>query len=167
MRSAVVSLLVALSLAFAIDAPAKEHGSDRKAKSGTAAPKPWCAPEVTELSDHVCWFDGGTPSDGRRTLVVYLHGVYATSPGFQYLQQSALALHAKRHGFTLLLPTAPLSGGGFVWPQTAEAQKESEAGIIATIKQSKAELERRSGKKFDETFVAGFSSGAYYASSLA
>jgi predicted esterase len=93
--------------------------------------------------------------------------MYATTPGFQHLQQSALALHAKRHGFTLLLPTAPLTPGGYVWPGTAEAIKDSEAAIVASIKQSKAELERRAGKPFDETFIAGFSSGAYYASSLA
>ena len=174
MRSAVVSLLVATLLAVAVDAPAKEHGSDRKAKSGISlvasrggADKPWCAPEVKELSDHVCWFDGGAQENGRRTLVVYLHGMYATTPGFQYLQQSALALHAKRHNFTLLLPTAPLTPGGYVWPGTAEAQKDSEASILATITKSKAELEKLQNKPFDEVFIAGFSSGAYYASSLA
>ncbi len=137
-------------------APAKESG-----------PKPWCAPEVSELSDHTCWFDGGTPADGRRTLVVYLHGAYAATPGFQHLQQKALALHAKRHSFTLLLPTAPRTEGGYLWPGSAEKQKTEEAAILANIAQSKAELERRQGKPFDETFIVGFSSGAYYASSLA
>src|SRR5688572_9155055 len=174
MRSAVVSLLVATLLAVAVDAPAKEHGSDRKAKSGISlvasrggADKPWCAPDVKELSDHVCWFDGGAQENGRRTLVVYLHGMYATTPGFQHLQQSALALHAKRHNFTLLLPTAPLTPGGYVWPGTAEAQKDSEAAILATITKSKAELQKLQNKPFDEVFIAGVWSGAYCAGCVA
>ncbi len=137
------------------------------AKPKDTGPKPWCAPEVSELSERTCWFDGGTPSDGRRTLVVYLHGAYAATPGFQHLQQKALALHAKRHNFTLLLPTAPRSEGGYVWPGSAEKQKAEESAILANIERSKKELERRAGKPFDETFIVGFSSGAYYASSLA
>lgn len=137
--------------------------------TAAAAPKdvPWCAPEVNELSERTCWYDGGTPSDGRRTLVIYLHGAYAATPGFQHLQQKALAMHAKRHNFTLLLPTAPRSEGGYVWPGSADKQKKEEAAILAHLATSKAELERRAGKPFDETFVVGFSSGAYYASSLA
>lgn len=157
MRRAILIVLVTVA---ASAAPSVAVAKDR-------GPKPWCAPEVNELSDHTCWFDGGTPSDGRRTLVIYLHGAYAATPGFQHLQQKALALHAKRHNFTLLLPTAPRSEGGYVWPGSAEKQKTEEAAILANIEKSKAELERRAGKPFDETFVVGFSSGAYYASSLA
>jgi len=149
--------------------PKKSESKPEAAKARTVdtTPKPWCAPEVTELSDHTCFFDGGVPADGRRTLVVYLHGAYAATPGFQHLQQKALALMAKKHNFTVLLPTAPKSAGGYVWPGTAEAQKDTEAQILANILASKKELESRAGKKFDETFVAGFSSGAYYGSSLA
>jgi len=147
----------AAALLFAIPADAKEP----------QVAKPWCSPDVSELSDHTCWFDGGTPSDGRRTLVIYMHGAYAATPGFQHLQQKALSIQAKQHHFTLLLPTAPRSAGGYVWPGTAEGQKDHEAEILANIAESKKELEKRAGHKFDETFVVGFSSGAYYASSLA
>src|SRR4051794_13581629 len=100
------SRIIALAIACALSCPALEARSfaespkeGRRAKSATG-PKPWCGPDVTELSDHVCFFDGGTPADGRHTLVVYLHGALAMTPGFQYLQQSAMALHAKRHNFT-------------------------------------------------------------------
>jgi len=144
----------------AAEGPAARPAEDR------SAAKPWCAPEVSELSDHVCTFDGGPTAEGRRTLVVYLHGAYATSPGFAYLQQRAMALHAKRHSFTVLLPTSPRTAGGFVWPTSQAAREEQEAKILAGLKRSRAELEKRHGK-FDETFVIGFSSGAYYSSSLA
>jgi predicted esterase len=137
-----------------------------KAKAGATA-KPYCAPEVSELSHHVCYFDGGTPADGRKTLVIYLHGALAMNNGFFYLQQRGMALHAKKHGFTVLMPTSPSDGGGYVWPTSQTAQKEQEAGIIAGIQQGRAELEKRLGRRFDETFVVGFSSGAYYGSSLA
>lgn len=137
-----------------------------KAAAGAEA-KPWCAPEVTTLSDHVCTFDGGPSPEGRRTLVIYLHGAYAETPGFAWLQQRAMALHAKRHGFTVLLPTSPKGQVGYVWPTSQSAQEEQEATILAGIKRGRAELEKRAGKPFDEVFVIGFSSGAYYASSLA
>ncbi len=130
-------------------------------------PKPWCAPEVSELSDHVCFFDGGVPEDGRRTLVIYLHGLLATTPGFQWLQQRAMAIHAKRLGFTVMLPTSPLADDTYIWPTSRTAQEKQEPEIIANIQTSRTALEGRLGHGFDETFVVGFSSGAYYASSLA
>ncbi len=132
-----------------------------------AEPKPWCAPEVTELSDHVCYHEGGTPSDGRRTLVIYLHGALAQTPGFQYLQQRAMAMHADRHNFTVLMPTAPSDGVGYVWPTGQKAQKEQEPAILAGIAKARTDLEQKVGHKFDETFVVGFSSGAYWGSSAA
>ena len=137
--------------------------------SARPAAKPWCGPDVSELSDHVCFFDGGAAAGGRHTLVVYLHGMLATTPGFQYLQQNAMALHAKRHGFTVVIPTAPLDSGtaSYAWPTSQSAQKDQEAGILASIKKARADAEKRVGHTFDETFVVGFSSGAYYASSLA
>jgi predicted esterase len=140
--------------------------AEKKAKADTA-PKPWCAPEVNELSDHVCWFDGGTPDDGRRTLVIYLHGALAMTPGFQYLQQRSLAFFAKRHGFTVLIPTGPSDGVGYVWPTSQKDQKEKEPEILANITKARADLEKKVGHSFDETFVIGFSSGAYWGSSIA
>ena len=145
-------------------APAAKAKTSSTSKS---AAKPWCAPEVTELSHHVCYFEGGEPADGRKTLVIYLHGALAQTPGFFYLQQRAMALHAKRHGFTVLMPTGPSDGVGYVWPTGQAAQKDQEPGILAGIAKARADLEKRVGHRFDETFVVGFSSGAYYGSSLA
>jgi predicted esterase len=146
------------------------------ARAAEPASKPWCAPEVSELADHVCYFEApppvgvrpdGTPEVGRRTLVIYLHGMLATTPGFQYLQQRAMALHAKKHGFTVLMPTAPLESGAYMWPNSVAAQKAHDAEVLARIGEARAALEKRIGHPFDEAFVVGFSSGAYYASSLA
>lgn len=172
------AILFACALAAAVLVPAGVGASGKptagsggasgaKRKSAAAA-KPWCAPEVKELSDHVCWFDGGPTEDGRHTLVVYLHGLLADTPGFQYLQQRGMAIHAKRQHFTVLLPTSPrMDESAFAWPTGRTAQAEHEAAVLAGIKREKARLERVMNTHFDETFVVGFSSGAYYGSSVA
>ena len=83
MRPQHLGVLVALASACAVLSTSFADGREdgRRAKP-EAGPKAWCGPEVTELSDHVCFFDGGVPADGRRTLVVYLHGALAmTTPG--------------------------------------------------------------------------------------
>jgi predicted esterase len=161
MRPLLSGLVLAAALSAEVTSAAKEP------RTANEAPKPWCAPEVQELSDHVCFFEGGTPADGKKTLVIYLHGALAMNPGFAYMQQRAMALHAKRHDFTVLIPTSPSDGVGFVWPTSQAAQKDQEPGILAGIKKARAELEKRVGHRFDEVFVVGFSSGAYYGSSLA
>jgi dienelactone hydrolase len=135
--------------------------------AGDVSSKRWCAPEVAELSDHVCFFDGTPPDATRRTLVVYLHGMLATTPGFQYVQQRALAREAKALGFTVLFPTSPLVSDGYYWPTSAAAQREQEPALLAGLERARRALADRLGRSFDETFVVGFSSGAYYASSLA
>lgn len=138
--------------------------------------KPWCSPEVQELSDHVCYYDGqaegaeppvGDHEARRKTLVIYLHGMYAATPGFQHLQQMALARQAKAHKITMLFPTAPKADFGYAWPTSLTSQKEEEPKILEGIKKSKEELEKKLNRKFDETFVVGFSSGAYFGSSVA
>ena len=146
---------------------ASQHASAPEKRENKSERKDWCAPEVHELEDHVCFAEGAPPEDGRRTLVVYMHGAYATTPGFAWLQQRAMALHAKRLGFTVLLPTSPRAENAYVWPTSEAAQKEQEASLLAGIKHAREKLEKRVGHGFDEVFVVGFSSGAYYASTAA
>jgi predicted esterase len=157
-------LLAAIVLATVLlAAPSASAGP----QTAAPAPKSWCAPEVVELSDHVCYADGGAQTDGRRTLVIYLHGALATRPGFAWMQQRNMAMNAKRSSFTALMPTGPSDGVGFVWPSAQKDLKAKEPAILAAIQQARIDLEKRLGHGFDETFVVGFSSGAYYASSLA
>ena len=173
--SAVVVAMCTATITHEVSADEGSHSNTaRAAKTAKAsktansdAAKPYCAPEVSELSHHVCYFDGGAPADGRKTLVIYLHGSLAMNNGFFYMQQRAMALHAKKHGFTVLMPTSPSDGVGYVWPTSQTAQKEQEASVLAGIHKARVALEKKVGHSFDETFVVGFSSGAYYGSSLA
>lgn len=170
MRPALATLaLVTLATSTMISPAAADETKAKTSRTAKTPPegKTYCAPEVSELSEHVCYFDGGTPEGGKNTLVIYLHGALATYNGFFYMQQRAMALHAKKHGFTVLMPTSPSDGVGYVWPTSQAAQKEQEAGILAGIAKARTALEKKVGHKFDETFVVGFSSGAYYGSSLA
>jgi predicted esterase len=167
MRPWAFGFVLAASIVSVVSLGPSAFARESGGLAATAEPKPWCAPEVSELSDHVCFADGGAPADGRRTLVVYLHGLLATTPGFQWLQQRGMAIHAKRLGFTALLPTSPRVANAYVWPTSHAAQEQQEAGIVAGIQKARADLEQRLGHGFDEVFVVGFSSGAYYASSLA
>ena len=170
MRPALAALAVLMTTATSTISPAAADEAKAKTSRTSKMPpeaKTYCAPEVSELSDHVCYFDGGAAPDGKNTLVIYLHGSLAMYNGFFYMQQRAMALHAKKHGFTVLMPTSPSDGVGYVWPTSQAAQKDQEAGILAGIAKARTALEKKVGHRFDETFVVGFSSGAYYGSSLA
>lgn len=166
MRVRAIPALAAWAVALLLDAP---RAAAKPPAPSARAPKPetWCAPETLTLSDHVCYAEGPPATPGRHTLVVYLHGALAETPGFAWLQHRAMAMHAKRLGFTVLLPTSPRSEGGRVWPTSQAAQAAEEAAILQGLASARRALQARVGHGFDEVFVVGFSSGAYYASSLA
>jgi predicted esterase len=126
----------------------------------------WCAPEVTTLSDGVCHIDGGKKSD-RRTLVIFLHGAIAKDTTWQWTQERALLRQAKYVGFEAIFPRSPLTEKGYVWPGTLASQEKVEQELADGWMAAKRKLEERDGRPFDEVFVMGFSSGAYFVSSLA
>ncbi|MDF2694076.1 MAG: hypothetical protein K0S65_2459 [Labilithrix sp.] len=129
-------------------------------------PLPWCAEEFETLPNGLCHIDGGQ-KDGRRTLVIFLHGAIAKDVDWQWLQERALARQAKQSKFEAVFARAPLGPSGFVWPGTAAAQETSEQDLIDSWNAARAFLEKRNEKPYDEVFLMGFSSGAYFVSSLA
>ncbi len=132
-----------------------------------SAPSPWCAPEVETLPGGVCHIDGRR--EGRRTLVIFLHGLVAKGTTWQWTQHRAMARNAKQLGFAAIMPAAPTVGrggsGGYAWQ--GATSNEIEQGLIDQWSAARRLLEARNGHPFDEVFVLGFSSGAYYATSLA
>lgn len=168
------------------------HAAPAKSKAASASSKPkarsnpsnqvyptqpaWCAPELEALPlrEDVCFVDGSKPAkdggEGRRTLVIYLHGLIAKKTTWQWTQERAIARQAKQFGFAAIVPQAPSIGkdgsAGFGWP-TAVKSQGVEPDLIAGWAAARRLVEERSGRKFDEVFVIGFSSGAYYGSSLA
>lgn len=146
-----------------------KDGKRTSARAVTArrAAVSWCAPETEALSDHLCYVDGRKSPDARRTLVVFLHGAIAENTDWQWTQERALVRQAKASGFQAIFPRSPLGKGGYVWPGSPASVEEKESAIVEEWAAARRALEEREGKPFDEVFVMGFSSGAYYVSSLA
>ena len=136
----------------------------------------WCAPETEALPDSVCAFDGSAAAPGgrtgsdRRTLVIFLHGLVPRDAGWQWTQQRAVLREARQFKFTAIMPRAPGVGpraaAGYAWPGSTAAQPV-EQELIDQWSRARRALEARAGRPFDEVFVLGFSSGAYFATSLA
>lgn len=161
LRGAVLSALLLI---------AATAGAEPKSKVARA-PKPsgpvaWCGEGTETLPNGLCHIDGGQPESGRRTLVVFLHGMIAKDVDWQWLQERALTRQAKASKFEAIFAQAPLGPSGYVWPGTKEAQETSERELIEGWADAKAYLEKKHGK-YDEVFLMGFSSGAYFVSSLA
>lgn len=137
------------------------------AREAAAAPAPaWCGEGTEALPSDVCYIDGRGAA-GRRTLVIWLHGVIAKDSNWSQNHEKMLSRMAKQTGIEMLFPKGVTGDSLVAWPGTAKSQAENEEALIAQWMTAKALLEKRDGKAFDETFIFGFSSGAYFASSLA
>ncbi len=134
--------------------------------SAAKEPAPWCAPGIEALPGDVCYLDGETSQGPRRTLVVFLHGAVAKGTTWQWNHMRGLARLAKGNHVDVLFPRSPPADVGYVWPGSLRAQEVVEQALIDEWTNAKRVLEQRAGR-YDEVFVMGFSSGAYFVSSLA
>jgi predicted esterase len=149
--------------------------SSARAETFTLAPLPyqpvWCAAELDPLTPDVCHIAGTPAPDGRRTLVIFLHGVIAKNTMWQWLQERAIARSAKLLHFDAIVPQAPRVGpngaGGFAWPGLRALHGAESDALVEGWTRARRKLEQKNGHPFDEVFVVGFSSGAYFATSLA
>jgi predicted esterase len=131
----------------------------------------WCAEEMDPLTDDVCHVPGTPAPDGRRTLVIFLHGVIAKNTMWQWLQERGIGRIAKELHFEAIVPQAPRVGpngaGGFAWPGLVKSDGADDQALTNGWLSAKQKLEEKNGRPFDEVYVAGFSSGAYFAAQLA
>ena len=165
---------IAFGLVLACVGAARDAGSapEEKFTLATLAYQPaWCAPEMDPLTPDVCHVTGTPDPDGRRTLVIFLHGVIAKNTLWQWLQERGIARSAKLLHFVAIVPRAPRVGpggaGGFAWPGLALQKGVDEGALVDEWAAARRMLEERNGAPFDEVYVVGFSSGAYFATSLA
>jgi predicted esterase len=154
-------------------APAATASDKAKFTLATLSYQPaWCAEEMDPLGDDVCHVPGTPAPDGKRTLVIFLHGVIAKNTMWQWLQERGIGRVAKELHFDAIVPQAPRVGpngaGGFAWPGLGKrADGEDEQALVDGWLAAKQRLEEKNGHPFDEVYVAGFSSGAYFATQLA
>jgi predicted esterase len=99
--------------------------------------------------------------------VIWLHGVIAKNTNWSWNHQHMLKRVAKQHGIEILFPRGTVGDQVYQWPGTVDAQEKNEQALIDQWMSAKSVLEKRESRAFDEVFVFGFSSGAYFASSLA
>jgi predicted esterase len=168
--STVARLVLTLAiLSVMLVLPKGAHAKDASAAAKSAKQEAWCAPEIESLPGDVCYLDGtkGTAKSSRRTLVIFLHGAIAKNTTWSWNHERMILRVAKYHGVEVLFPKSPLTDGGYVWPGKLDEQKQTEQALIDNWMAAKAALEKRDGRSFDEVFVMGFSSGAYFTSSLA
>jgi predicted esterase len=131
----------------------------------------WCAPELETLAHEVCVYvpQRGTP---HKTVVIFLHSLVGRGTNWQWEQQRTMMQAADRHGFAVLMPRGRLGlgpGGAsdvWAWPTAQRTEAAVEASLIAEWSAARAAAEKRHGA-FERELVFGFSSGAYYAASLA
>jgi predicted esterase len=132
-----------------------------------AEEQPWCAPEIEALAGDACYLDGGYKADApKRTLVIFLGGAAARGKTWQWNHMRGVQKLAAGIGFEAIYPKSPLTSRGYFWPESSAGTKEEDA-LIDNWMAAKRALEKRHNRSFDEVFVLGFSSGAYFASSLA
>lgn len=134
--------------------------------SAAKEPAPWCAPGIEALPGDVCHLDGEIAQGQRRTLVIFLHGAVAKNTTWQWNHMRGLDRLAKGNHVDVLFPRSPVAEVGYVWPGSLSAQEAVEQALFDEWMNAKKMLEARSGR-YDEVFVMGFSSGAYFVSSLA
>jgi predicted esterase len=161
-HSWILRVLITAGVGFALlSAPRAAHAGE-SARRTTG----WCGPDSEALPNEVCYLDGRANGQ-RRTLVIWLHGVIAKNTTWSWSHQHMLRRIAKQHGIEMLFPRGTPGQTLYGWPGTLEAQEKSEQQLIDEWMSAKTMLEARDGRAFDEVFVFGFSSGAYFASSLA
>ncbi len=137
---------------------------------GGAAPS-WCAPELDVLSGDVCLATPERPSEPK-TVVLFLHSLVSRNTSVQWEQQRTIARAARGHGMAALMPRGRLGlgpGGApdvWAWPTAERTERAVEAELVAEWTRAREQAEERLGR-FERVFVFGFSSGAYYAASLA
>ncbi len=164
-------LAAAITSAFALGVSPTE-ASEHKAKVASPSattPAAFCAPEIEALPNDVCYLDGSKHEPNKkRTLVIFLHGAIAKNTTWSWNHERMLLKLAKGTNIEVLFPRSPQTDVGYVWPGTRESQEAVEQTLIDQWMEAKRILEKRdNGRAFDEVFVMGFSSGAYFTSSLA
>lgn len=133
---------------------------------------PWCAAGLETLDGDVCYADAPL-DEGRRTLVIFFHGLTEAHTGMQHALQEGMRREGKAHHFALLAPKGEPSVGPrrspdeIAWPTAETTRALVEDAIVDRIVHAQKLIEARQGAPFDEVFVVGFSNGAYYTTSLA
>ena len=115
------------------------------------------------------------PPAHTRTLLIYLHGIVPPEreSAIKTNFETVVALASRRANVVAMLPRGKrgLAPRGherwWGWPTTGSAYKAHAPALIQSITDKKSKLEAVLGVEFERVYVAGSSSGAYFAAALA
>ena len=132
----------------------------------------WCTAAVNALDEETCYVLPDAPTS---ELLVYLHGIVPPEKESDQKTkfQAVVANGARRASAAALIPRGRqgLAGksrpGWWGWPTSALQHKEHAAALVRSILERQQKLEALVGGAFTRRYVAGSSSGAYFASALA
>ncbi|AUX44579.1 hypothetical protein SOCE26_060450 [Sorangium cellulosum] len=132
----------------------------------------WCIPGVDALDEETCYV---LPDAPTRTLLIYLHGIVPPAKESQQKTnfETVVARASRRAGVAALMPRGKvgLAPRGFArwwgWPTGGPAYREHAAGFVAAFAEKRRKLEQLAGVSFSRVYVAGSSSGAFFAAALA
>jgi predicted esterase len=127
---------------------------------------------VDTLDEETCYV---LPEKPTRTLLVYLHGIVPpTKDSIQKTNfETVVANASRRAGAAALIPRgdqglAPKQNPGWWgWPTTGPSYERLAPKLLDRIRAKRAKLEDVAGVAFDRVYVAGSSSGAYFAAAIA
>ncbi|WP_437606998.1 hypothetical protein WMF20_39780 [Sorangium sp. So ce834] len=132
----------------------------------------WCIDGVDALDEETCYV---LPDAPTRALLIYLHGI--VPPGKESQQktnfETVVSRAARRAGVAALMPRGKvgLAPKGYAswwgWPTGGPAYDEHAAAFVATFAEKRRTLEEIAGVAFSRVYVAGSSSGAFFAAALA
>ncbi|WP_437587830.1 alpha/beta hydrolase [Sorangium sp. So ce1000] len=132
----------------------------------------WCIDGVDALDEESCYV---LPDAPTRTLLLYLHGIVPPGRGSAQKTnvETVVSRAARRAGVAALMPRGKvgLAPKGYAswrgWPTGALAYEKHAAGLVAMFAEKRRKLEELVGAPFSRVYVAGSSSGAYFAAALA
>jgi predicted esterase len=127
---------------------------------------------MTALDDDCCYV---APPGGSTTLLVYLHGIAPPTKDSVQKQtvEGAVSRAATRAGVAAIVPRGRRGIGPdgardwWAWPTSPAAHAKLAKEIVARFVVLQRKLEERLGTKFERTYLAGSSNGAYFLSALA
>jgi predicted esterase len=132
----------------------------------------FCVEAMQALDEETCYV---LPDTRTQELLLYLHGTIPpgkSSPQKTNLQ-TVLANAARRGQVAALLPRgrrglAPATQQGWWgWPTSAAQRKRWSSELVTALNAKREKLEALSGARFTRLYLAGSSSGAYFAAALA
>ena len=120
------------------------------------------------LPNGLCHINGGQKDQDVARSSIFLHGAIAKDVDWQWLQERALTRQAKQSQLRGgLRARAARSGRLRVAGHGAPSQEKLGAGPHRRLERGASVPREAKRKPYDEVFLMGFSSGAYFVSSLA